>query len=451
MSAPASTLLIVEDDPGLRRQLRWSFERYDLQFAEDREKALAQVRRYQPAVILQDLGLPPDAEGIEEGMRCVSDVLSIAPGTKIIVVTGNGDEQSAVRAVGMGAWDFYQKPVDTDVLDLIVSRAFHIWHLEQQNRQLLQAQRSPLEGLIAGSDAMLRACMQVERVADTAASVLLLGETGTGKELLAKAVHQLSSRSEQRFVAINCAAIPDNLLESELFGYEKGAFTGASKQNPGKIEMADGGTLFLDEIGDMPPALQAKLLRFLQERRVERLGGRHEIAVDVRVVCATHQDLQGLINEGKFRQDLFYRIAEVVVNIPPLRDREGDAALLARAFVERSAARHGRAVRGLAPDALEAVQAYDWPGNVRELENKVNSAVIMAEGRVLTAQDLGLGGTEALHPVMTLREARHEGERRALDRALGMAAGNLSYAAELLGISRPTLYDLLRKHNINAS
>ncbi|HYW76317.1 MAG TPA: PEP-CTERM-box response regulator transcription factor [Gammaproteobacteria bacterium] len=451
MNASTPTLLIVEDDPGLRRQLRWSFERYDVQFAEDREKALAQVRRHRPAVVLQDLGLPPDAEGVEEGMRSVSDILAIAPDTKIIVVTGNGDEQSAVRAVGMGAWDFYQKPVDTDVLDLIVSRAFHIWKLEQQNRQLLEAQRSPLQGLIAGSDAMLRVCAQVERVADTAASVLLLGDTGTGKELLAKALHQLSLRRDKRFVAINCAAIPENLLESELFGYEKGAFTGAAKQTPGKIETADGGTLFLDEIGDMPAALQAKLLRFLQERKVERVGGRHEIAVDVRVVCATHHDLQALINEGGFRQDLFYRIAEVVVNIPPLRAREGDAVLLARTFVERSAARHGRAVRGLAPDAIEAVQGYDWPGNVRELENKVNSAVIMAEGRMLTARDLGLAGTESANPALTLREARHEGERRALDRALGTAAGNLSHAAELLGISRPTLYDLLRKHNISAS
>lgn len=451
MTDPSSTLLIVEDDPGLRSQLRWCFDQYDVQFAEDRESAMAQVRRFRPAVVLQDLGLPPDAEGVEEGMRTLADILATVPDTKIIVVTGNGDEQSAVRAVGMGAWDFYQKPVDTDVLNLIVSRAFHIWHLEQQNRELLQTRQSPLEGLIANSHAMLKVCSLIERVADTNASVLLLGETGTGKEVLARALHQLSSRAEHRFVAINCAAIPDNLLESELFGFEKGAFTGAVRQTPGKIELADQGTLFLDEIGDMPQALQAKLLRFLQERTLERIGGRQEIAVDVRIVCATHQDLRELIGEGRFREDLYYRIAELVVNIPPLRARDGDALLLARTFINNASARHGRAVRGLAPDAIHAIESYDWPGNVRELENKVNGAVIMAEGKLLTAQELGLDAGKSADPVLTLREARQAAERRALDRALGAAAGNISYAAELLGVSRPTLYDLLHKHNIQVS
>lgn len=448
MSVSSATMLIVEDDPGLRSQLRWCFDKYDVQFAQDRDSAMAQVRRFRPAVVLQDLGLPPDAEGVEEGMRTLAEILATAPDTKIIVITGNGDEQSAVHAVGIGAWDFYQKPVDTDVLDLIVSRAFHIWHLERQNRELLQTQQSPLEGLIAGSQAMLKVCSLVERVADTNASILLLGETGTGKEVLARALHQLSARAKQRFVAINCAAIPENLLESELFGFEKGAFTGAARQTPGKIELADGGTLFLDEIGDMPSALQAKLLRFLQERTLERVGGRQEIAVDARVICATHQDLRALIDDSQFREDLYYRIAEIVVNIPPLRERDGDALLLARTFINKAAAHHGRAVRGLAPDAMDAVQSYHWPGNVRELENKINGAVIMAEGKLLTSQDLGLDAGKPVDPVLTLREARQEAERRALDRALGAAAGNISYAAELLGVSRPTLYDLLHKHNV---
>lgn len=447
MSAPDNTLLIVEDDPGLCRQLRWTFDKYNVHFAQDRENAVAQVRRLRPAVVLQDLGLPPDAEGVEEGMRTLSDILGEAGDTKVIVVTGNGDEQSAVRAVGAGAWDFYHKPVDMDVLDLIVSRAFHIWRLERENQALLRAQQSPLEGLIAGSAAMLRVCRVIEKVADTNASVLLLGDTGTGKEVLARSLHQMSARKKGRFVAINCAAIPDNLLESELFGYEKGAFTGATKQTLGKIELADQGTLFLDEIGDMPQALQAKLLRFLQERKVERLGGREEIAVDVRVVCATHQDLSALAETGEFRQDLYFRIAEIVVNIPPLRDRDGDVLLLARSFINKAAEQHGRQVKGLAPDAVDAVQSYSWPGNVRELENKVSGAVILAEGKLLTAQDLGLNASSEEVQMLTLREARNQAERRALNQAMGVA-GNISQAAELLGISRPTLYDLLNKHHI---
>jgi len=447
VSAPDNTLLIVEDDPGLCKQLRWAFDKYEVQFAGDRDSAIAQLRRLRPAVVLQDLGLPPDAEGVEEGMRALSEILVNAPDTKVIVVTGNGDEQSAVRAVGSGAWDFYHKPVDMAVLDLIVSRAFHIWRLERQNQELLQARQSPLEGLIAGSPAMLRVCRIIEKVADTNASVLLLGETGTGKEVLARSLHQLSARKDGRFVAINCAAIPDNLLESELFGYEKGAFTGATKRTPGKIELADRGTLFLDEIGDMPQALQAKLLRFLQERKVERVGGREEIPVDVRVVCATHQDLNAVADERGFRNDLYFRIAEIVVNIPPLREREGDVLLLARAFINRAAGQHGRQIKGLAQDAVEAVQNYRWPGNVRELENKVSGAVILAENKLLTARDLGLDANSEEAQMLTLREARNQAERRALDRAIG-AAGNISQAAELLGISRPTLYDLLHKHHI---
>ncbi len=443
----AEKLLIVEDDPGLRSQLRWCFDRYEVVTAEDRNSALSQLRRHEPMVVLQDLGLPPDPDGISEGMRTLSEILSIAPHTKVIVVTGNGDESSAVKAVGLGAYDFYQKPVDTDMLNLIAARAFHIAELERQNRALLRTEKSPLDGLVTGSQAMLKICRLVEKVAVSRASILLLGETGTGKEVLARAIHGLSDHSNGPFVAINCAAIPENLLESELFGYEKGAFTGAHKQTKGKIELADKGTLFLDEIGDMPIALQSKLLRFLQERVMERVGGRAEIDVDVRVICATHQDLKERIRQGQFREDLFYRIAEVSVDIPPLRDRDGDAVLLARAILERAAERHGSRVRGFTEEALEAIRAHKWPGNVRELENVINRAVIVADSPMLDCDDLGLdpaaGGDVK---TLNLRQVREEAEYKALTTALAHAEGNISRAAAVLGVSRPTLYDLMRRH-----
>ena len=444
----AEKLLIVEDDPGLQRQLKWCFENYEVITAEDREGAMAQVRRHEPMVVLQDLGLPPDPDGIDEGMSTLKDILGVAPHTKVIVVTGNGDESSAVKAVGSGAYDFYQKPVDTDTLNLIVARAFHVAHLERENRALMRSQQSSLEGLITGSQAMLKVCRLIEKVAQTNATVLLLGETGTGKEVLAQALHRLSERSGERFVAINCAAIPENLLESELFGYERGAFTGAHRQTKGKIELAEGGTLFLDEVGDMPVALQSKLLRFLQERAIERVGGRQEISVDTRVICATHQDLASLITANRFREDLYYRISEITAEIPPLRDRDGDAVLLARAFLARAAERHGSKVRGFAQEALAAIAAYSWPGNVRELENKVNRAVITADGKLLDVGDLGLDLPDGGFPSLNLRQVRDEAELRALDAALAHAAGNMSKAAELLGVSRPTLYDLIRKHGI---
>jgi two-component system NtrC family response regulator len=446
----AQKLLIVEDDPGLQRQLKWCFENYEVITAEDRAGALAQLRRHEPRVVLQDLGLPPDPDGTAEGMSTLSEVLALAPDTKVIVITGNGDESSAVKAVGLGAYDFYQKPLDTDTLNLIVSRAFHIAALEKQNRELLRGGESPLQGLITGSQQMLKVCRLVEKVAATSATVLLLGETGSGKEVLARALHKLSDRAEGRFVAINCAAIPENLLESELFGYEKGAYTGAHRQTKGKIELAHGGTLFLDEIGDMPMALQSKLLRFLQERTLERVGGREEIAVDVRVVCATHQDVSGLIADGRFREDLYYRVSEMAIEIPPLREREGDAVLLARAFLERAAAEHGSSVRGFSEDALQALRSHRWPGNIRELENKINRAVIIADGKLLTADDLGLRASDEPPPTLNLRQVRDEAECRALEAAMGYAEGNISRAADLLGVSRPTLYDLMKKHGLKA-
>jgi two-component system NtrC family response regulator len=443
-------LLVVEDDPGLQSQLKWCFTDYEVLVAEDRVTALAQLRRHEPPVVLQDLGLPPDAEGVTEGFLALEEALAMLPSTKVIVVTGHGDQENALRAVGLGAYDFYQKPVDLDTLQLLVGRAYHIHELEKQNQRLLQERgASPLDGVVAASEQMLQVCRMIEKVAPTDATTLLLGESGTGKEVLARALHSLSRRISKGFVAINCAAIPENLLESELFGYERGAFTGAVKQTPGKIEHADGGTLFLDEIGDMPLSLQAKLLRFLQERIVERVGGREEIPVDVRVVCATNQNLDVAIREGRFREDLYYRISEITIRIPPLRERDGGCRiLLARTLLERFAGQHRRQFRGFSPDAQNAIENYAWPGNVRELENKLKGAVIMAEGRYVTAADLGLAADGEQRPNVNLREVRKEAETLAIRNALAYADGNISKTAQLLGVTRPTLYDLLEKYGI---
>jgi two-component system, NtrC family, response regulator len=444
-------LLVVEDDPGLQSQLRWCFEDYEVIVAEDRESALAQLRRYEPPVVLQDLGLPPDSEGVSEGFATLEETLALAPDTKVIVVTGHGDQENALRAVGLGAHDFYQKPVETETLQLIVDRAYQMFYLEKENSRLLrQESRSPLDGIVAASAKMLEVCRMVEKVAPTNATTLLLGESGTGKELLARALHSLSDRVDKPFVAINCAAIPDSLLESELFGHEKGAFTGAVKQTRGRIETADTGTLFLDEIGDMPLALQAKLLRFLQERVIERVGGREEISVDVRVVCATNQNLKDAISEGRFREDLYYRISEITIEIPPLRERKGGRLILARTLLEKFAVQQGKSFKGFSTDAQNAIQTYHWPGNVREMENKIKGAIIMAEGRQVTAADLSLDSVDARPPNLNLREVRRDAEGQAIRRALVHASGNISKAAKMLGVTRPTLYDLLEKYDIKA-
>ena len=441
-------MLIVEDDPGIQSQLRWCFEDYDVLAATDRAAAIAELRRHEPAVVLQDLGLPPDEDGVEEGFATLREILTLAPITKVVVITGHGDQNNAVKAVGLGAYDFYQKPVDVDTLQMIVQRAYRIHGLEEENRRLHAALGvSPLDGVIAASESMLKVCRTIEKVAPTSASTLLLGESGTGKELLARAIHTLSTRVNKPFVAINCAAIPENLLESELFGFEKGAFTGAVKQTPGKIEVADGGTLFLDEIGDMPLALQAKLLRFLQERTFERIGGRSEIAVDVRVVCATNKNLkQGMAN-STFRDDLYYRIAEITIEIPPLRDREGGRLLLAQHLLTKFAKQHGRAIKGFTDEGHDAIEAYAWPGNVREMENKIKAAVIMAEGKFVTPVDLGLA-VVVTPPSLNLRVVRQSAETYAIKQALVRASGNISRTAELLGVTRPTLYDLMAKYGI---
>ncbi|MGB5440642.1 MAG: PEP-CTERM-box response regulator transcription factor [Gammaproteobacteria bacterium] len=450
MDKPARKLLVVEDDPGLQTQLRWCFENYEVIIAGDRKEALAVLSQHETPVITLDLGLPPDADGTSEGFAVLEEVLLQAPHTKVIVVTGNNDREHATRSVAMGAYDFFYKPIDADMLELIVNRAYRVYELEEENRRLINRQtESTLSGVITGSASMLQVCRTVEKVAPTDASVLVLGESGTGKELLARSLHELSARKDERFVAINCAAIPENLLESELFGYEKGAFTGAAKQTPGKIETASGGTLFLDEVGDMPLSLQAKLLRFLQERVIERVGGRKEIPVDLRVVCATHKDLHELIRQQTFREDLYYRIGEVTISIPSLKDREGDALLLARVFLERIEKQQGKKGHRFSKDAMAAIESYSWPGNVRELENRVKRAVIMAEQKQIKASDLELGGTSSDElATFNLRDIRDRADRQAITRALNHVGGKISQAADLLGVSRPTMYDLLRKFGL---
>jgi two-component system NtrC family response regulator len=445
-------LLIIEDDPGLQKQLRWSLDAYEVAVAGDREAALAQIRRHEPAVVTMDLGLPPDPDGSTEGLATLQQILALAPDTRVIVLTGNQDHNNAVKAIGMGAYDFHQKPVDPEVLNLVIQRAFFLHNLQQENRRMQQSQAdSPLSGVISRDPGMLKVCRTVEKVAPTSASVMLLGESGTGKEVLARAVHALSPRSKERFMAINCAAIPENLLESELFGYEKGAFTGAAKQTKGKVELAHGGTFFLDEVGDLPMPLQAKLLRFLQERVIERIGGHEEIPVDVRIVCATHQKLKDLCAQGRFREDLYYRLSEIVVTIPPMRQREGDAALLAHHFKNKFCAQESRSSLHFSPDALAAIESYAWPGNVREMENCIKRAVIMADGSTIVAEDLGLPDLDAEEAPLNLRQVRDEAEYKAIVRALARVDGNIVKASELLGISRPTMYDLMGRHGIKAA
>ena len=445
-------LLIVEDDPGLQAQLKWAYEDFEVLVAGDRQTALALLRAEEPPVVTLDLGLPPDPDGVSEGFALLDAIMAMKPDTKVIVASGHGARESAQRAIQQGAWDFYAKPVDIDALGLIVRRAFHVHKLEQENRLL--AQRAPddhrvLGRLITAAPEMVKVARTIERVANTNVSVMLLGASGTGKELLARGLHEASGRAKGAFVAINCAAIPENLLESELFGHEKGAFTGAVKTTEGKIEQASGGTLFLDEVGDIPLQLQVKLLRFLQERTIERIGGRRSIEVDTRIVCATHQNLEAMIADGRFREDLYYRLAEIVVRIPGLSERAGDAVLLARAFLARFAAQMNPQIKGFAPDALAAIDAWPWPGNVRELENRLKRAVIMADAKLITAADLDLAepGT-AEDQMLNLKSAREATDKRMIRHALSRSEGNITSTARLLGISRPTLYDLLKQYDL---
>lgn len=443
-------LLIVEDDLGLQRQLRWAYEDYDVTIVGSREEALTALRAEEPAVVTLDLGLPPDPDGVSEGFRTLKEILKLSPDTKVIIASGHNDRESALIAIAGGAWDFYQKPVDIDELGAIVKRAFHVHAIEAENRRLMAAipgQMSVLGGLISGAPEMLKVTRMIEKVAPANVSVMLLGASGTGKELLARGLHDASPRRKGNFVAINCAAIPDTLLESELFGHEKGAFTGAIKMTEGKIELANGGTLFLDEIGDIPLPLQVKLLRFLQERVIERIGGRKAIAVDTRIVCATHRDLKAMVADGSFREDLYYRLAEITVPIPSLADRPGDAVLLARHFLRTYSSQMGGGVRDLSSDAAAAVENWGWPGNVRELENRIKRAAIMAEGKLVSPEDLDLVAVEEGESgFLNLRAVRDAAEHRAIARALAHSDSNISATARLLGVSRPTLYDLMKHH-----
>jgi two-component system NtrC family response regulator len=445
-------LLIVEDDEGLQRQLKWAYDGYRVVIAGTRASALEAVRLHEPAVITLDLGLPPDPDGTSEGFAALSELLLLKPDAKVIVASGHGARDSALQAIALGAYDFYAKPVDIDALGLIVARAFHLHGIEAENRRLAEVTgegSTVLGSIISAAPEMLKVARTVERVAGADVSVMLLGASGTGKELLARAVHEKSPRGGGEFVAINCAAIPENLLEAELFGFERGAFTGAIKTTPGKIEQAQGGTLFLDEIGDVPLPLQVKLLRFLQERVIERIGGRAPIAVDTRIVCATHQDLEAMCAGGRFREDLYYRLAEIVIRIPSLAERPGDAVLLARHFVRRFARELKSPVTGLAPDAAAAIDSHGWPGNVRELENRLKRAVIMADGKLIGAADLDLRSAEqADTAAINLRAAREQTDRRAIHQALVRSEHNISAAARLLGISRPTLYDLMKQYQL---
>ena len=447
-------LLIVEDDPGLQSQMRWCFsDQIEVSVAADRDSALTALRRMEPQVITLDLGLPPDAGGASEGFALLEEILRLAPMTKVIVVTGREDKENAVKAIGMGASDFYQKPLDADILTFVVNRAFRLAELEQENRELIgQTNGASIKGIIAASPEMMEICRTIEKVAPTDVTTLITGETGTGEELLARALRDLSHRTDQPFAAINCAAIPENLLESELFGFEKGSFTGATQAKKGKIESANGGTLFLDEIGDMPMALQAKLLRFLQERVVDRVGSVKPVPVDVRVVCATHRNVQELITQGEFREDLYYRISEITLDVPALRERDGDALVIAQSLLKSLGKQLDRPNLSFSEDAVQAITSYAWPGNVREMINKVKRAIIMADGKRVSAGDLQLstGEGESVNQ-LNLRHVREQAEKQAILQALHCTSFNMSQASRLLGVTRPTLYNLTDKYRIETS
>ena len=448
MTDTRSTILVLDDDEGVRTQYRWLLSEHKVLTAGTRLEALDAFERERPAIAIVDLGLPPDPDGATEGLATVEQLLQTAPEAKIIVVTGNENRDFAVKAIALGAYDFFRKPVDPDLLGLIVDRALGVYALEQENRRLVaMAPQSPIAGIVGSSPEILKVLRDVERIAKTDIAVLLLGESGTGKELIAQAIHRLGVRANKPFVALNCAAIPETLLEAELFGHEKGAFTGAIKQTIGKIESANFGTLFLDEVGDIPLSMQVKLLRFLEDQVIERIGGRSQIKIDVRIVCATNQDLKRLISEGRFREDLYYRINEITLEIPPLRERHGDAVVLANFFLKRYGAQFSRAFKGFTPDALAAMRTHEWRGNVRELENRVKRAAVMSEGPLVAARDLDQAPPEAVNS-LDLREARRRAERDAIEMALAHSEGNISKAAKLLGVSRPTLYDLVQEHGI---
>lgn len=448
MSQNKWELLVIEDDQGLQKQLKWSFSEYNVVLADSHQQAIVELRRFQPRVVTLDLGLPPDPANASVGLALLEEILQLAPATKVIVVTGNDQRDIALKAVELGAYDYYQKPIQAEELSLIVKRAFDLAILEEENRNLFKRQTSSFHGVIASSPEMLSVCQKIEKVAPTDVSVMLYGDSGTGKELLARALHDISPRHHQKMISINCAAIPDNLLETELFGYEADAFDGANKLTLGKIEHANGGTLFLDEIGDMPMSLQSKILRFLEERQVERVGGRESIDVDVRIVAATNQPLVDLVEQGKFREDLYYRLSEFSLNIPTLSERNGDVVLIARAMLDRFNQQYGRNFKGFTADATHAMEAYSWPGNVRELENKIKAAVVISDNNKISAAELQIDESQLDEMPLNLRQVRENAESRAIQRAIVLSNGNISKASKLLGVTRPTLYSLMDKYAI---
>ncbi len=447
-------LLVVEDDPGLATQLKWAWEDFDVTCVGDRESAIAALRQHEPEVVTLDLGLPPDPDGTSEGFAVLDAIMALKPDTKVIVASGHNAPESAMQAIGRGAYDFYRKPVKIEELALIVRRALHLAGLEAENRRLAARageDATVLGSIVTAAPEMIRCARTVERVAPADVSVMLLGASGTGKELLARGLHGASLRARAPFIAINCAAIPETLLEQELFGYAEGAFEGANSTREGRIEMADGGTLFLDELGDMSASAQARLLRFIESRAVERMGSARAIPVDARIVCATNRDLAAMVANGAFREDLYYRLAEVIVQVPPLAERAGDVPLLARHFLHRFAAEMNPQVKGFAADGLAAIDSWHWPGNVRELENRVKRAVSMAEGRLVCAEDLDLAEPgEELAQALNLKAAREQADRKVIRHALARTEGNISSTARMLGISRPTLYDLMKQYDLSS-
>ncbi len=444
-------LLIVDDVEDIRTQMKWALtEDYDVYEAEDRPSAMLLFEEHRMPLVTLDLGLPPEANGVEEGFLVLDEILAQRSDTKIVVITGQGQREHALRAIGLGAYDYFNKPIQIDELNVVLGRAVYVHELERENRELQKnADGDSFQGIIGFCPSMQSVFKTVRRVASSDAGVLISGGSGTGKELVARAVHRLSNREKGPFIAINCGAIPENLLESELFGHEKGAFTGAHARRQGRIEMANRGTLFLDEIGELPLSLQVKLLRFLQEHSIERVGGRQEIDVDVRVIAATNTDLKRAMKEERFREDLYYRIAVVGVTLPPLRDRGDDITVLAKVFLERFATESKKNIVGFSADAIKAMHTHDWPGNVRELENRVRRAVIMSEGRKLTPDDLELSSGDAERfKTVSLREAREELERELILRTLAKHNGNMTRTAAELSVSRPTLYELMDKLGI---
>jgi two-component system NtrC family response regulator len=443
-------LLIVEDDPEIREQMKWALmPTYQIFEAKDRASAVDIVRAERPLLVAMDLGLPPHPDEVSEGLAALDEMLAIDPLAKIIVVTGNSERSSALKAVALGAYDFIQKPVQLDVLKVVLQRAWHLSSIERENRMLLErASTDAFYDILGSSPPMQKVFEIVRRVSASDIPVLIAGPSGSGKELVAKAIHRQSERRNGPFVAINCGAIPESLLESELFGHEKGAFTGAHVQRKGRIEAAEGGTLFLDEIGELSAALQVKLLRFLQERQLERVGGREAISVDARVLAATNIDLQKSIGDGRFREDLYYRVCGVSITLPPLREREGDVELLATAFLKRYADEHKKAIRGFTRQASEAMKQYSWPGNVRQLQHCIQRAVIMAQGAMITWEDLGLPCEPAGTELSSLKKVREEAEKTLIRQALAKHNGNITKTATELGISRPTLHDLIAKYSL---